>query len=334
MSTEVSKTEVNQNAVKAFAFPTSKSIKAAKAKSPKEPKLKSYFGKTLNVGDAVEHTKSGNSGTVHSIADNKLLVRLDEKTIAETQATTDIGEWHPSEVAHQKKTKSKPDAKAVAALRSKFSLAIGDSVKHDISAEIGTIDDVRFAVGTKDVRIGVSWGASGVNGHSVLAPSLVSKYKTKAVKAKTEKPKKQIDATKALKASYKLAIGDRVTLEGTAPNTICKIRSVQWQTFGASTQEALRVEIEFPDREYTYVVPDELTKYEEPKIPFKLVPLFSAFVVKDRTFVKTGNSTAIAVHVQGTAAEPFAMLVTPTSKINSTAKRSFKQSDKVTAYMG
>lgn len=81
------------------------------------------------------------------------------------------------------------------------------------------------------------------------------------------------------------------------------------------------------------IVGDEL-KSREPKKAKKLrfadVNLFEAFVAKDRTHVKVGNTSAIAVAVAGIESEPFAMLATAEAKLSKDAKKRFGLKDVVT----
>lgn len=98
-----------------------------------------------------------------------------------------------------------------------------------------------------------------------------------------------------------------------------------------------------PDVAVTEIHQDELTllmtakdvaKAARPvKLKFDDVNLFGAFISKDKTFVKVSKSNGIAVMIRGTADEPFAMLATPTTKINSSAIQRFKKTDKVSPFV-
>jgi hypothetical protein len=137
-------------------------------------------------------------------------------------------------------------------------------------------------------------------------------------------------AEQVLKRRYSLKIGDQVRFSPTGDVGI--IESVTFEDPGVSDQ--IRVSVKYPEfLESASVGPTLLTKIENtPKLRFGDVAVFSPFIVADSTFVKVGNSTAIAAQVRGSLDEPFAMLATPVAHLNKEAKRSFKQSDKVMPY--
>lgn len=151
---------------------------------------------------------------------------------------------------------------------------------------------------------------------------------SKTKKAKAKKPTKLMTAPQELKKVFKLAIGDKVNVPGLG--NVCTITQAERNEDGVLVVTALPSDSEIP---VTCFAVEVLKVPDAPKLTFRDVNLFAAFVVRNRTFVKVGNSTAIAAHVRGSEKEPFAMLATDGAKIAKSAKRSFKQSDKVSAFV-
>jgi hypothetical protein len=158
-------------------------------------------------------------------------------------------------------------------------------------------------------------------------PALESQW-SKTKKAKAKKPTKLMTAPQELKKVFKLAIGDKVNVPGLG--NVCTITQAERNEDGVLVVTALPSDSEIPVTCFAV----EALKLQGPvKLTFRDVNMFAAFVVRNRTFVKVGNSTAIAAHVRGSEQEPFAMLATADAKIAKSAKRSFKQGDKVSAFV-
>lgn len=152
-----------------------------------------------------------------------------------------------------------------------------------------------------------------------------AKSKSKPTKKATTYPK---SPEAILKRQYGLKIGDRVY---EVADKIGTILSVNFGTF--ENADKLFALVNFTDDlNPVPIAASTLSRVVDAKLRFGDVAVFSPFVVSDSTFVKVGNSTAIAAQVRGTSDEPFAMLVTPVALLNKDAKRSFKQSDKVLPY--
>jgi hypothetical protein len=176
----------------------------------------------------------------------------------------------------------------------------------------------------------------------------VKESSIRIVPTKTELPVVGISPTaeQVLKRDFGFIVGDRVLSEEDNDNIEYVIVRVDFAQPDVSDllnvtiqKDAAAHEGEIPTHVRNALtllplsaklVPVPKTKIE--KIAFRDVVLFGAFSVKGCTFVKVGASTAIAACVKGSESEPFAMLATPNTKLAKSAKRSFKQGDKVLPY--
>jgi hypothetical protein len=137
--------------------------------------------------------------------------------------------------------------------------------------------------------------------------------------------KKPLTADQVLKRSHGLRLMDLVRHNG-------EEAFITKAYFVKNHSHELQVELKNEVGATVESVPVEALQKVRTDLRFRDVNLFSAFEVKGRTFVKVGNSTAIAAQIRGTKDEPFAMLATSEAKLAKTAKRSFKQGDKVQTF--
>jgi len=224
-------------------------------------------------------------------------------------------------------------------LKRNFGFIVGDRVHlgdaHEFDWIIICVDFVRPPEVSDCIRVTVQKDVTVHDDGEVLT-CLVSGHELVAItKPEIEKKVVESSAEQMLKKDYNLAVGDRVK----DPDDKA-VGTVKGAFFVNSTDgvRTLKVSVLFSEHVGLEILnPKSLTKYEERKIEkvaFRDIVIFGAFSVKGRTFVKVGNSTAIAAFVRGSESEPFAMLATPNTKLLKSAKRSFKQSDKVLPYAG
>lgn len=289
--------------------------------------------KALKESEAMRKKKAGTKAAIHPFkfpTAESIQASLDE------QAAATDGALPTSVLAHS--------PAALKLLFRAFKLRLGDRVLRISDEKPGRINGATLrAVGSAGIEEVLALVTlDGESTDTALAGGEILKVK-KPKKGAKVKTKPSVSGTKptpeqVLKRCFGFAVGDRVH-KGDDTITPWAITRVVFKDQTISDEIVVSLLFDLgPDTQEAESTGYDLHEIPQPKQPAKIrfsdVPFMAAFEDGISTFIKVGNGTAIAAPVRGSIDEPFVLLTPAASKIDTGAKRRFRQTDKVLPYTG